>query len=136
MVAALGAPLIAAVAAPSVGGPAAGRWTKPTSVAKGEISEVLAPPGYGGFYGETKFVWRERSTLISRERRFRKVDLASGVTAAAVSRTALVWHKGQGRDEGVHLSVYRPIGAIGGDPGWVSSSPVLVPNTQDPAATP
>ena len=83
-----------------------------------QISEVLAPPGYGGFYGETSFVWRQDSILSSRQLRARQVSLASGVTAAAVSRTALAWHKGQGRGEGVHLSVYRPIGSSGGDPGW------------------
>ncbi len=140
VVAALCVPIASATAAPSVRGPGeastAGRWTEPATIAKGEITEVLAPPGYGRIYDETRFVWRQGSTLSSRLLRTKKVDVAGGVTAAAASRTALAWHQSQGSGEGVHLRVYRTIGSSGGDPGWTESRPMLLPETYDPAATP
>ena len=138
LVAALCAPVVpATAAAPTAGGgSSAGRWTEPDTVAKGEITEVLAPPGYGSNYDETRFVWRQGSTLKSSLLRRGTARVASGVTAAAASSTALAWHQTQGSDEGVHFSVYRTIGASGGDPGWTESRPMLVPDSYDPAATP
>ena len=140
MVAALGAPLASATAAPALAQaadkPAAGTWTKPETVVKGEIAEVLAPPGYGGFYDEATFVWRKGSTLASRQLHYSNDFIASGVTAAAVSRTALVWHRSQAPRAGVNLSVYRAIGSSGGEAGWTKSWPVPIPDSLDPAGAP
>ncbi len=134
--AAFGAPLIPATAAPALGGPAVGGWTKPTTVARGAIAEVLAPPGLEGFYGGPTFVWRKGPVLSVRTLGIRRKTQFWGVSAAAVSDTALAWHRSTTPYAGVALRAYRPIGSMGGDPGWAESKTALVPDSQSLAVAP